>query len=83
MLGIGVPLVDANALFQLAGAAILLTICFVGATELPKKVVMRLEQRVPQKVFWSISYGVLLVILAVCLAFLVADSYNPFLYFRF
>jgi len=83
MLGVGVPLADSNALFQLAGAAILLAVCFVGATELPKKAVMRLEQRVPSKVFWGVSYAVLLVMLATCLAFLVADSYNPFLYFRF
>ena len=83
MFGIGVPLMDNQALFQLAGCAVLLVICFVGSTQLPSKVALRLEERMPQRTFRLIRGAVLLAILFVCMSFLVADSYNPFLYFRF
>ena len=81
--GIGVPLTDANALFRLAGAGVLLVICLVGATELPKKVALTLEARLPATVSRVLTLVVLALVLFVSMAFLVADSYNPFLYFRF
>lgn len=83
MLGIGVPLADSAAVFSLTGSALLLVICFLGATELPKKMASRLEARLPGTVFRCVSYGAQLLVLLACIAFLVADSYNPFLYFRF
>ena len=83
MLGIGVPLWDANGLFQLTGSVILLIICCVGATQLPGALALRLEAKLPARVFGAVRVAVLLAILFACLSFLVADSYNPFLYFRF
>jgi len=83
MFGIGVPLWDDNGLFRLAGCGILLIVCCVGATQLPGKLALRLQQKLPARVFGPVQALVLLGILFVCLSFLVADSYNPFLYFRF
>ena len=83
MFGIGVPLTDVHALFQLAGCAVLLAVCCIGATQLPGKVALRLEQKMPRWAFQAVRAVVLLGILLICMSFLVADSYNPFLYFRF
>ena len=83
MFGIGVPLADHSALFLLAGCWILLIICCLGATQTPKKLVLRLEEKMPTGAYRPLRAAVLLGILLLCLSFLVADSYNPFLYFRF
>ena len=83
MFGIGVPFADGNALFLLSGCAILLIVCCVGATEGPKKLALKLEERMPARAYRPLRAAVLLAILFVSLSFLVADSYNPFLYFRF
>ena len=83
MAGIGVPLTDGTALFRLTGAAALLILCVIGSTELPKKCAAALERTLPRPVFRWLSYAVLLAVLFMSLSFLVADSYNPFLYFRF
>jgi alginate O-acetyltransferase complex protein AlgI len=83
LVGIGVPMMDANALFRLAGAALLLVVCVVGATELPKKVALALDAKLPAGISRTATGVVLALVLFVSIAFLVADSYNPFLYFRF
>ena len=83
MLGIGVPLVDNTALFQLSNYALLLPILLIGATDLPKRCVGLLRQRIRPALFEKLTYGACILTTWVCVAFLVADSYNPFLYFRF
>lgn len=83
MLGIGVPLIDTAALFQLSNFALLFPILFVGATELPRRIVCRLQHSVRPAGFEKLTYAACLATTWVCIAFLVADTYNPFLYFRF
>ena len=83
MFGIGVPLADEKALFYLGGSVVMLIICTVAATRLPKCLAQKLESKLPATAFQYIRYGVILAVLLVSMAFLVADSYNPFLYFRF
>ena len=83
MAGVGVPLADSAALFYIAGSAVLLLICAVGATRLPMLLAQRLEAVLPERAFRYISYGVIVVVLLLSMACLVSDSYNPFLYFRF
>ena len=83
MLGIGVPLVDNTALFQLSNYALLLPILLVGATDLPKRCAGLLRQHIRPALFEKLTYGACILTTWVCVAFLVADSYNPFLYFRF
>ena len=83
MLGIGVPLIDTAALFQLSNFALLFPILFVGATELPRRIVCRLQHSVRSAGFEKLTYAACLATTWVCIAFLVADTYNPFLYFRF
>ena len=83
MFGIGVAFADKTALFTLVSSVLLLIICAVGATEFPQKAAARLEQAWGEKKFSYLRYGVIALVLLLSLAFLVADSYNPFLYFRF
>ena len=83
MLGIGVPLTNNAALFQLRNFAFLLPVLLVGATELPRCIILHLRHRVHPAIFEKLTYAACLATTWVCIAFLVADTYNPFLYFRF
>jgi len=83
MLGFGGVFADPAAWFFLAGAAVLLVICAIGSTEAPKKLAAWVETKLPASVAPYVRYAVAVVLLLICMAFLVADSYNPFLYFRF
>ena len=83
MLGFGGTFADGAAWFYLAGAAALLVICAIGSTEAPKKLASWVEAKLPAAAAPYVRYAVAVAILLVCMAFLVADSYNPFLYFRF
>lgn len=83
MFGIGAPLADDKALFYLGGSVVMLVICAIAATRLPKLLSEKLQSKLPEGVFRYVSYGAILAVLFASMAFLVADSYNPFLYFRF
>ncbi len=83
MFGAGSGLADASALYYLGNNAVLLLICTVGATQLPKALAARLETKLGQTAFRCVSYTVVALVLLVSVIFLTADSYNPFLYFRF
>lgn len=83
MIGLGVPLTDNAALFQLENFAFLLPVLLVGATELPRRIVWHLRHHVHPSKFEKLTYASCVATTWVCIAFLVADTYNPFLYFRF
>ena len=83
MFGVGAPLWDATAVFYLLGSIALLVLCAVGATQLPKRLAARLESKLGERAYRYVTYVVIFAVLAASMAFLVADSYNPFLYFRF
>ena len=83
MLGMaGLPLASAEGRYVLRSNAVLLLVCAVGATPLPKILARRLERRSPRAA-GALRTCALLVLLLICTAFLVDGSYNPFLYFRF
>lgn len=83
MLGIGVPLVDTATLFRLENFALFIPIMLVGTTELPRRIFCRLKNYVRPAGVEKLTYAVCLATTWMCVAFLVADTYNPFLYFRF
>ena len=77
------PPADAAFGYLLRSNAVLLILAGVGCTMLPVKVWQKLEGRVSDSAgVWLRTAGVT-VILLLSIAFLVGDSYNPFLYFRF
>lgn len=78
MFGAGTyPLISAESVFYLKDYAFVLVLAVIGATPLPKKLVSKL------KVTQWFEPFVLVILLAICTAYLVDGSFNPFLYFRF
>ena len=80
----GLPVVSAESLYQLRSNAWLLLLAAVGATPLPQRLAAAFAaKRHGANVLAVLEPIFLLALLAVCTAFLVDGSFNPFLYFRF
>ena len=73
----GIPLLGTETLYYLRSFAVVLVLAVVGATPFPKMLVQRVKG-----LHWA-EPVVLVSLLAVCTAYLVDGSFNPFLYFRF
>lgn len=84
LFGMGEP-GTAGASYVIMGNAILLLILILASTDIPKRLGTTLMIKLESKenlalIIKNLFYGVVLLL---CIAFLVSDSYNPFLYFRF
>ena len=62
---------------------ILLALAAVGCTSLPKRLWEKRERAMTPALSDGLRTVWVVVVLLVSIAFLVGDSYNPFLYFRF
>ena len=74
---------DGTALYLLRSNAVLLVLALIGSTTLPVKAWEKLSGRVSEGAAVALRTVGVTVILLLSIAFLVGDSYNPFLYFRF
>ena len=82
--GGGLPLVGQESLYALRSGAVLLLSAAVGATPLPQRLITAAQQKTAGRAVLAVLEPVgLCLLLAVCTAFLVDGSFNPFLYFRF
>ena len=72
----GGPLVNGETLYHLRNFLPVLVIAAVGSTPLAAKLWSRIQSKV-------IQIAVLVLGLILCTAYVVASTYNPFLYFRF
>ena len=72
----GGPLVNGQTLYHLRNFLPVLVIAAVGSTPLAAKLWSRMQNKV-------IRIAVLVLGLILCTAYVVASTYNPFLYFRF
>ena len=80
----GLPASGVESLYYLRSYAVVLVIALLGATPLPAKAVQRLRETSVGSAVLSVAEPVALVLLlALCTAYLVDGSFNPFLYFRF
>jgi alginate O-acetyltransferase complex protein AlgI len=80
----GIPLVSAEALYQLRSGLVLFAVAIVGATPLPKWMMGRIQTNSTGRTVLNVLEPVLLmVLLLVITGYLVDGSFNPFLYFRF
>ncbi len=78
------PIISAETIYYLKSIAVLLIVSVVGATPLPAKIFNKISgNRIGEKALVVIEPAVLVALLAVCTAFLIDGSFNPFLYFRF
>lgn len=78
----GVSLVDSTGLYYLTTSLILLLVCGICCTPF---VHQRYNKLIHQEKKWVIPFGLGLnsVIMFLSIAYLVTETYNPFLYFRF
>ena len=82
--GQNLPAVSLESLYYLKSYAVILIIAVIGATPILKKIAaVAAKNRYIGKIFIVAEPVVLTALLAVCTAFLVDGSFNPFLYFRF
>ena len=73
-----------ESLYYLRSYAVVLLLAVLGATPLPKRLLARLRKnRVCGAILDVLEPIVLVALLALCTAYLIDGSFNPFLYFRF
>ena len=76
------PLIDGNAIYYLYTNALLFIILIISSTPIPKNLFIRLKEKMNRGeiVLIPIVYTFLIFL---CTAYLVNETYNPFLYFKF
>lgn len=80
----GLPLTTQESVYLLRSYAVIIITGIIGATPIPKKLVLKLRKIKAGAIVTDVAEPFLLVsLLAVVTAFLVDGSFNPFLYFRF
>ena len=70
-------------LYYLTTRAVLLVILALASTQLPRLCAEKLTSGMGEKTAFIVKAVFTLALLVLCMMFLVSDSYNPFLYFRF
>lgn len=69
--------------YTLLTRAALMVICCVASTELPRRLFVTAAGKMNEKAAFTVKSILTLALLALSVVFLIGDSYNPFLYFRF
>ena len=69
--------------YTLVTKAVLIVICCIASTQLPKKLFLSCTGAMNEKAAFVLKSVLTLALLALSMVFLIGDSYNPFLYFRF
>lgn len=69
--------------YTLFTKAVLIIICCVASTELPKRLFLSATGAMNEKAAFTIKSVMTIALLALSMILLIGDSYNPFLYFRF
>ena len=69
--------------YTLLTKAVLIIVCCIASTELPKRLFVTAAGKMNEKAAFAVKSVLTLALLALSFVFLIGDSYNPFLYFRF
>lgn len=85
MFGVGgIPFWSAKTGYYLSSFAVIIIIAIIGATPLPKRIVLKMkETRVGALVCDILEPVIVVVLLLIVTAYFVDGSFSPFLYFRF
>lgn len=85
LFGMGdIPFITNETLYYLCSYGVVIAIAVVGCTPLPKYCYTKAGKTlVGRGAYTVLEPLVILAVLAVCTAFLIDGSFNPFLYFRF
>lgn len=82
--GGNLPLVSEEFLYYLKSYGITLMLAIIGATPFAKNIIEKLQRNIAWKRILNLLEPLLLIALMLTVnAYLIQDSYNPFLYFRF
>ncbi len=76
----GLPASTAEFVYYIKSYGITLALAIIGATPMPARIVGKIRD---SKIMWVLEPAILLLLLAICAAYLIDGSFNPFLYFRF
>ena len=71
---------DPTLIYNIMSYGVLIIVAIIGATPLPGKIMAKITKG---NDLATIKLVLSVVGLFICIAYLVDDSYNPFLYFRF
>ncbi len=69
--------------YWLTTKAVLLIVCAIASTQLPKKLFEKATGAMNEKTAFIVKAVPTAAVLILSMVFLIGDSYNPFLYFRF
>lgn len=69
--------------YMLSTKAVMLVICCIASTQLPKRLFVSVTGAMGEKAGFTVKSVLTLALLVLSVVFLIGDSYNPFLYFRF
>lgn len=85
LFGVGTaPGLGTEAVYMLRSYGVVLALAALGATPLPARLLKRAQEAKPLAPVMAVAAPLsTLALLALCTAFLVDGSFNPFLYFRF
>lgn len=82
--GKNIPLVSTESIYYLKSYIVIFVVAIIGATPIPKRLIAAAEKNRLLCPALNIAEPIVLtLLLAVCTAFLIDGSFNPFLYFRF
>ena len=80
----GIPVANAASLYYLKSNFVLLVVAAIGATPLPKRIFERIGGTSGGgKILAVLTPIAAVTLIAVCTAYLIDGSFNPFVYFRF
>ena len=78
-----IPLVNTEIIYHIKNNFILLIICIISSTPLLKNIVNKIKTTKFKKIINVLEPITYIVLLILTTAFLIDESFNPFLYFRF
>ena len=78
-----IPLIGKEVIYHIKSNLIFIIICLISATPLFKNITVKLENSKFKNVLNIISPIFYIILLTLSTAFLIDESFNPFLYFRF
>ncbi len=80
----GYPAVSAEAVYYLRSYAVVFAIGIIGATPAPRAIISKIKTSTAgERIINLLEPAILMLLLAVCTAYMVDGAFNPFLYFRF
>lgn len=78
-----IPLIGSETIYQLKNYAVLLIIAVISSSPLISKIIQKLQKTNLKKILNILESLVYITLLILSTSFLIDESFNPFLYFRF